>query len=127
MNTMMYSKPVKFKSEDVTPDGTFEGLAAAFGNRDANGEIIDYGAFTKTLAEASNRKASGGMLFWPLVWHHDHKDPIGSVTQAAQDRRGLYIVGKLDLATPQGQRAYTGMKEGYLRGLSIGYKVIQYT
>jgi Escherichia/Staphylococcus phage prohead protease len=115
--------------------GTFEGYLAVFGTEDmvwanpaTNGDIIEPGAFTKTLADAKARRlAKGGRYLWPIFWAHDDKDPIGGFTDAAEDTYGLFVRGELDLDIDQGKRAYSGLKKGYCDGMSIGFFTIRAT
>jgi HK97 family phage prohead protease len=58
----------------VSDDGTFEGLLATYNNVDLGGDTIEPGAFTKSLQE------NGNVI--PLLWQHDSRQPIGSLTVA---------------------------------------------
>ena len=106
--------------------GTFEGYVAAFNNLDQNGDIIERGAFKRTLGilRETKQKNKSAYLF-PLLWQHDENEPIGGVTDAYEDDYGLHISGEYDLATTRGAQAYSGAKKGYLRGLSIGYRTVK--
>jgi HK97 family phage prohead protease len=115
----------EFKALDDNA-GTFSGYVAVFGNRDGNGDVIDRGAFKKTLNDAREYKEQhSSQYLFPILWQHDEHNPIGGFTQAFEDDKGLFVQGELDLDTADGQRAYSGMKKGYLRGLSIGYDPIK--
>ena len=106
--------------------GLFEGYVAVFSNLDGNGDIIDRGAFTKTIREAREVKERDKTPYiLPLLWQHQEKDPIGGIIDAHEDDHGLYIRGQYDLDIEQGRRAYSGAKKGYLRGLSIGYDPVK--
>jgi HK97 family phage prohead protease len=106
--------------------GSFEGYLAVFSNIDHNDDVIDHGAFTKTLAAArAVQKRNKSPFIYPLLWQHDQTEPIGGITDAYEDNRGLYIKGQYDLNTDLGQRAYSGAKMGYLPGLSIGYRTVK--
>ena len=106
--------------------GTFSGYVAAFNNLDQNGDIIERGAFKRTLGilRESKQRAGSAYLF-PLLWQHNEDEPIGGVTDAYEDDYGLHITGEYDLDTPRGAQAYSGAKKGYLRGLSIGYRTVK--
>ena len=119
--TKTYGAPLKFKADAVAPSGVFTAYAAAFGNLDGNGDIIDCGAFTKTLQEAASRKTSRGGPLFPVLWQHQDKEPIGYLTHAAEDSRGLLVNGQLDLDTDLGHRAHSAMTKGYIRAMSIGF------
>lgn len=128
-----YGAPIQFKAQEISAKGQFRGYGAVFNNLDGNGDVIDPGAFTKTLADAmatkgtSRNRLDGQPVLFPILWQHQDKEPIGGITSAQQDSRGLAIIGQLDLDTDLGLRAYSGMKMGYLRGLSIGYDTVKST
>jgi HK97 family phage prohead protease len=46
---------VPFEVKTVTEDGTFSGIASPYGNKDLGEDIVDAGAFTKTIAERGNK------------------------------------------------------------------------
>jgi HK97 family phage prohead protease len=126
--TITYScmAPTEIKAENLAPDGLFRGYIAVFNNLDGYKDIIDPGAFTKTLSDARATKAQGGTDYlFPVLWQHQEKEPIGGFVEAHEDAKGLYAVGQLDLDTDLGKRAYSGMQKGYLKGLSIGYDAVR--
>ena len=47
------SYPTEFKVDEE--NNVFEGYASIFGNKDAGGDIVQRGAFKKTLQEGGNR------------------------------------------------------------------------
>jgi uncharacterized protein len=106
---------LKIKSLDDA--GAFVGLGAVYGNVDLGGDVIDPGAFSRTL--------SAGKSF-PVLWQHDASSPIGhcKITDTPQ---GLQVAGTLMLTDPTAQKAYTFMKAGVVKGLSIGYETLQST
>ena len=103
------------KGTDGEGEGTFTGLAAVYGNVDSYKEVIQPGAFTKTLADKEGEV--------PILWQHDSREPIG-VAQLSDSREGLRADGSLVLESPVAQKAYGLLKKKALRGLSIGYDVI---
>jgi HK97 family phage prohead protease len=106
--------------------GIFEGYLAVFGNKDLNDDIIDRGAFTKTLREAHETKARNRSAFlFPLLWQHNTHEPIGGLIDAKEDSYGLWVRGQYDLNIELGRRAYSGAKTGYLRGMSIGFEIVK--
>lgn len=107
--------------------GLFEGYLSVFGNADSYKDVVDHGAFTKTLQEAElSRKSRGTQYLFPILWQHAPSDPVGGFIEARETERGLYVKGQLDLDIEQGKRAYSGLKKGYLNGLSIGYDTIKH-
>lgn len=109
-------KNFKFKVDEIDEKGVFEGYAAVFGNVDRSGDIIEEGAFTKTLLENPTL---------PILWQHDPYEPIGITAMIGEDRKGLKVKGQLNLETTRGKEAYALLKQGVLKGLSIGYEVIK--
>lgn len=102
--------------------GVFQGYLSCFHNTDSYKDIVEPGAFTKTINDARGR---GGKYLFPLLWQHDTKEPIGGFLEMREDNHGLFVKGQIDLNTTLGQRAYSGLKMGYLDGLSIGYDTIK--
>lgn len=112
---------LKFAS-DAQTTGAFEGIAAAYGNIDAGGDVIARGAFAASLAE---HKAAGTRP--ALLWQHDQVQPIGVIDHLAETQSGLEIKGRLALDTTKGAEAYSLIKMGALKGLSIGYRTTNAT
>jgi HK97 family phage prohead protease len=117
---------LQIKTFDADGAGTFTGYLAVFNNVDQGGDKILPGAFSKTLAELREKqKRNGSRYLLPIFFGHNPSDPIGGFTDAKEDDHGLLVTGELDLDIEQGRRAYSGMKRGYLSGLSIGYYTIK--
>lgn len=103
----------------VGDDGTFEGYGSVFGNVDSYGDIVEAGAFAKSLAK---RKAAGVKL----LWQHDTTQPIGVWEELKEDGKGLFGRGRLLIdVSPRAAEAYGLLKAGALDGLSIGYREIK--
>lgn len=100
----------------VSDEGTFDGLLAAYNNVDLSGDLIEPGAFQKTLQE------NGNVI--PLLWQHDPKTPIGNLT-VSDSSEGLAVKGKILTDTPPGDYAYKSLKGDSIRGLSIGYDTVK--
>lgn len=107
-------KTIQFKTESFDEDeGIFSGYGAVFGNVDSGGDIIEHGAFTKTLAKGWERVKI-------LALHNDAILPIGRPIELREDENGLYLKAKIsDTAT--GRDVKTLIKDGVLSELSIGY------
>jgi HK97 family phage prohead protease len=106
----------KFYAKDVKDNGTFEGLAAVYGNLDHGGDIIEPGAFTRTL------KSSNGKV--PILWQHDAKEPIGA-GYLSDSSKGLQVRGELVMESDVARKAHGLMKAQVLNGLSIGYSTVK--
>lgn len=98
----------------LADDGTFEGIASVYGNVDSQGDRIEAGAF----AEQDGARV-------PLLWSHKRDEPVGIGT-LEDSPAGVLIKGKLDLDTEAGREAYSRVKKGIVRGLSIGLQLIQH-
>lgn len=109
-------KSVAFEVKSLTDAGEFVGLASVYGVRDLQGDIVQKGAFTKSIEERGDTV--------PILWQHDATNPIGSGT-VSDSAEGLVVKGQLDLDTDEGKRAYSALKKGYVKGLSIGYDVVK--
>lgn len=107
-----------FGLSDVQIDeaGQFEGYASVFNNVDRHGDIVMPGAFRKTISENPSV---------PILWQHDQTKPIGVTLAIREDQNGLLVKGELNLDTQMGREAYSLLKQGALKGLSIGYQVIK--
>jgi len=109
--------PFEVKSEDVLEDGSFKGYASTFGGEpDSYGDVIVRGAFTESLAKGG-RNGFG----ISLLWQHNPAMPIGVPTILQEDRKGLYIEGKLALRTQLGAEVHELLKIKAVQGMSIGY------
>lgn len=68
----------------------------------------------------------------PLLWQHDHSQPIGEVIDAKVTRKGIEIKAKLAKVDSPSQlaarleEAWQSIKTGLVRGLSIGFRPIEY-
>lgn len=104
---------VRFSNEAT---GTFVGYASVWNEPDSYGDTIKKGAFTKTLRET---KSTGGPA---MLWDHNSSQPIGVWTSLVEDDRGLRVEGRLVTKSAKGADAYELLKDGAIRGLSIGFR-----
>lgn len=102
--------------------GVIEGYGSTFGGEpDSYGDVIVPGAFSESLVR---HKRQGTMPL--MLWGHNAGDlPIGNWLDMAEDGKGLWVRGQVDLDDPVGQRVHRAMKRKAVRGLSIGYEVIE--
>lgn len=100
-----------------TDEGIIEGYAAIFGERNAHNEIVQKGAFRRTLAEHKARGVNP-----PLLLHHDRTKVGGVWTDIREDERGLFVRGQLALKTAEGAAAHELARMGGLTGVSIGFR-----
>ena len=112
-------RQVEFKTEQVSPDGTFKGYASVFGNVDSADEIVAAGAFAESIQR--QRKANGPL---PVLWQHNSTQPIGGDELIEEDATGLKANGFLLIdAIPLAKQAHELLKRRVIKGLSIGYRV----
>lgn len=120
----MLAKDFTFEIKDVSQAGEFEGYASTFGGSpDAYGDIVAPGAFVESLAKHRREGTMTLMLFG----HNSSDVPIGNWNDLAEDGKGLYVKGAIDLEDPEALRVYRAIKRKSVRGLSIGYEVKQST
>jgi hypothetical protein len=109
----------KANAESIDEEGHFTGYASIFGVVDSYGDIVDFGAFKKTLKERERFK---------LLWSHDAWVPAIGYIELEEDKKGLRVAsGQLYLELQRAREAYVNMKNGTLDGLSIGYNVLKET
>jgi HK97 family phage prohead protease len=84
-----------------------------FNNKDSASDIIERGAFAKTLSERAGRIA--------FCYQHDIWHPIGKIMDIREDEKGLWI--QVMLSASEGD-IQTKVKEDILKEMSIGYRVM---
>lgn len=109
--------------KSLKESGEFEGYGSTFGGEpDAYGDVIAPGAYTDSLKA---HKAKGTMP--KLFWQHNPDEPIGKWVEAAEDDHGLLMRGRLNMDVQRGREAYALLKAGDIDGLSIGYRIKEYS
>jgi HK97 family phage prohead protease len=106
--------PMEIKALDDS--GTFDGYAAIFGNVDLGGDVIERGAFKEI------EKNKEGQVV--VLWQHRSDSPIAAA-EVTQDDIGLKFRGRLVLEDPNARRAQAHMKANTVRGMSIGFDVME--
>jgi HK97 family phage prohead protease len=97
--------------------GTFTGYASVFGKIDLQGEVVDSGAFLRTVDHKDGK--------FPLLWQHNRDEPIGRVV-VEEDEKGLKVTeGQLRIAVTRGADAYELLKAGDIEGMSIGFRTVK--
>ena len=94
---------------------TIEGYAATWDLDQAN-DIINKGAFTKTISEGF----PAGRV--KMLWQHDA--PLGMPSEMFEDDRGLFVKGKIS-RTQLGDEALELMRDGVVDRMSIGFSIPQ--
>ena len=108
--------------EDVTViDGVeIAGYASLFGKCDQGGDVVQSGAYSKSLGalSAANRTVK-------MLWQHDPAQPIGVWDEVREDDRGLFVKGRILADVEKGREAVALLEAGAIDGLSIGYRTVR--
>lgn len=111
------ARPCEFKA--VGDKGEYEGHFSIFGNIDSYQDIVEPGAFKKTIAERGKRVK--------VFLGHDWGKLIGPPPfELKEDSVGLFAAGRLTLESFWGHEAWVLMKDGALAEGSFGFRAIQY-
>ncbi|MGP9691046.1 HK97 family phage prohead protease [Psychrobacter sp. AOP30-A2-5] len=68
----------------------------------------------------------------PLLWQHNHNQPIGEVTNATVTEDGIEITATIVKIEEEGalktriDEAWQSIKSGLVKGLSIGFRLLEY-
>ncbi len=110
-------KKLVFESEIKAENskGIFTGYGSIFGNEDQGNDVMQKGAFTKSLVNRPVSKVK-------MLYQHKTDEPIGVFTDMYEDSKGLFVKGQLAMGTQKGREAYELLKMGALDGMSIGFK-----
>ena len=112
-------KSFEVKAAPEEGEGVFKGYASTW-ERDLYDDVIVKGAYEECLKSDFNGTGEG----IPIYWNHDYSTPmnlIGASVSAVEDEKGLAFVGKLDIDSPEGKRAYEHLKAGRVHQMSIGF------
>ncbi len=112
----------KVKVTDEDGAGWLEGYASVFGNVDLGGDVMQKGAFTKTIKERLKKGAV--KLFDSHMFHAGSKGVIGVVTELMEDDYGLWFKARF-ASTQDAQDIRIKVKEGILDALSFGFDILQ--
>ncbi len=126
--TMMYGseleqKFARFDDELTVSDGQLiAGYASLFGATDQGGDIVQKGAYGRSL---SALEAKGHRV--KMLWQHNPAEPIGIWDEVREDERGLYVKGRLLDGVARAREAAALISAGAIDGLSIGYRTVRAT
>jgi len=101
----------------LNEQGEFEGYASVFGNVDNGGDVVEKGAFTKTLEKMPISKVK-------MLFQHDPNKVLGRWLEAKEDKRGLWVKGKMNLAVQLAKETLALMQDGAIDGMSIGFRTV---
>ena len=94
------------------------GYAGLFGVADLGGDVIQSGAFSKTLAAQSPTEIK-------MLYQHDATRPIGRWQTVRETKRGLWVEGHLTEQVQLADEALALVQDGVLDGLSIGFRTVR--
>lgn len=109
-----------FEIKAASDTGVFEGFASIFGEKDLGGDVVEYGAFSRTL----KGRPAGAIK---MLADHDPRARIGVWESIEEDEKGLRVRGRLLMEKQIAKDAYIDLKAGALDGLSIGYRTVKST
>jgi HK97 family phage prohead protease len=103
-----------FEVKELTDTGKFSGLASVYNVIDQGSDLVEPGAFQKSIQQSGKDR--------PLLWRHDA--PIGMV-ELRDTPTALEVFGRLSLGIQLAKDTLTLLKDGVVKGLSIGYQTIR--
>lgn len=106
------------RPEEIGADGTFSGYASIFGKADLTGDLIEPGAFARSLRQ----RGPAGIR---MLFQHDPAQPIGVWCDIREDRRGLVVTGRLTLEVGRAREVLSLLRAGAIDGLSIGFRTVR--
>lgn len=114
-SSLVENKRVEISLGNVSQDGQFSGYASLFGVADLANDVVEFGAFSKTLELHFSRPVR-------MLFQHDPDQVIGRWLSILEDEKGLYVQGQLSLDVARAKDIHALMLSGALDGLSIGFK-----
>lgn len=111
-------KRVELRLGEVDADGSFSGYASLFDRVDLGRDLVERGAFAKSL----QKRGAAGIR---MLFQHDPATPIGSWEEVREDARGLFVRGQLALDSAKAREVHALMRGRALDGLSIGFRTVR--
>lgn len=105
--------------KSLDDEGRGAGYLSVFGNEDSYGDIVDPGAYTKTIAERNSDNPL------PFLWQHYTDEPIGIYTRLAEDDNGLYTEFQYAMEVQKAREAHALAKMKAVKGMSIGFTTVK--
>ena len=102
----------------LTAGGRFSGYASLFGEPDLGKDVIERGAFSRSLQER-------GVAGIRMLFQHDPASPLGHWVTLKEDARGLYVEGQFAPGVSKADEVRRLMKARALDGLSIGFQTVR--
>lgn len=108
-------KPCALEVKELDQAKGVVGFYYAAWSLDMNGDIIEQGAYKKTLQESKSK-----------IYHNrNHEDPVGSPFEFGQDEKGAYVYSNLALKTIAGGDMFEQYKAGLVTGHSQEFFTIK--
>lgn len=97
---------------------------ASFGNKDAAGDILIKGCFSKSINDRGPESSTNRKI--AFLWQHDTTDPIGRVLSIEERDDGAYADVQLSNfdAVPNAKRAWYQLNDGDINQFSFGYQYV---
>lgn len=122
----MEYKDFKMEIKSLDEEGIFEGYASVFGVKDTYDDIIERGAFKRTIEHSKGKV--------PIFYNHSEE--IGMTLELREDQYGLWNKGQLFISDDvkreltEARKAYIIMKRkkelGVKQPQSFGYKAVKF-
>jgi HK97 family phage prohead protease len=96
------------------------GYASLFGIKDLAGDIVERGAFAKSLKQLPAPSVR-------MLYQHNGNKPIGEWTKLFEDEAGLWAEGLIYDVSDDASLAQSMIKSGQMDGLSIGFRTLDFT
>lgn len=109
------TKFMPLEMDVVRLDGRFSGYASVFGEIDEGRDAVVKGAFLKSL----RRKPVSRIR---MLFQHNADEPIGTWSTIREDRKGLFVEGKITRGVARSEEILSLMRNGAVDGLSIGFR-----
>lgn len=112
MNNFIYkTSPLGELKDADEATGMVKGYGSVFGNIDSDGDIINRGAYSKTIKENGNRVK--------YLYQHDMDKPLGKMVNLYEDEKGLVFEAQIPKTT-LGRDVMELMKAGVITENSVG-------
>ncbi len=119
MEHMTFPFEIERKSSDDDEDDDMfrvTGYASTFNNKDLTSDIIKPGAFSNTIKGKHGKNIK-------VLWQHRVDEPIGKITKAVEDEKGLFIKAEMPKEHSKVRDVAALIKSGVIDAMSIGFAV----
>lgn len=113
----MVYKNIPMEVADIDESqGIIKGYGSIFGNKDADGDIITQGAYSKTIKENGERVR--------YCWQHDIKQPIAKFLELGEDETGVPFVAQFAMKSASSRDKFELIKSGVVDENSVGIGIV---